>query len=140
MYQHQFQSFYFTLLTFCNSFVVKATAPIIVVPCAELIEGKIAHGANNQGTKIKVRFGICFITVIISVGIPGFVNILTLVGCFSVAFVSFCVPPFLHLILSSTRGSPRNAFAFVKDTVMLVWGLAATGISTVYTLRQLLQR
>lgn len=124
---------------FIFSLFVKASAPIIIVPCAELIEGKIAYGQADQRTKITVRFGICLVTVIISVGVPGFVNILTFVGCFSVAFVSFCVPPFLHLLLlSKGRGAPSTC-VWVKDTVMLIWGLAATGISTTYTLKQLLQ-
>eukprot|EP00980_Cylindrotheca_fusiformis_P000381 scaffold91_cov127-Cylindrotheca_fusiformis.AAC.41 len=126
------------LLTVPLSRLTKATAPIIVVPCAEVIEGRIAHEEANQSGKVKVRFGISLVTGIIGVGIPGFVNILTLVGCFSVAFVSFCIPPFLHIILSRKAGNLHTC-GWVKDIAMLVWGLTATGISTVYALKQLLQ-
>jgi amino acid permease len=128
--------------------VVVATAPLLIVPCAEIIEGKLLlHGAPSavpgeqqqlppisERSKVVVRFGICFVTVAISVGIPEFVGVLTFVGCFCVAFVSFCIPPTLHLVLLKDRGAPWRSMWV--DAVMLVWGLTATGISTSYVFRR----
>lgn len=116
--------------------VVVLTSPLIIVPCGELLEGKIARGPADQRTKIIVRFGICLLTLVVSVGIPGFVNALTLVGCFTVALVSFCIPPFLHLILLRESGSPFTLRSAV-DLAMLSWGLTATAISTAYSLHQI---
>jgi amino acid permease len=114
--------------------VVIATAPLLIVPCGELIEGKLNRGEVDQRTKVVVRFGICFLTVAISVGVPGFVSVLTFVGCFCVAFVSFCIPPALHLVLLIRHKAPPKAL--LLDALMLSWGLAATGISTAYVFRK----
>ena len=116
--------------------VRKATAPLIVVPCGELIEGKVAQGRPSRRTQIIVRFGICLITVLISVSMPSFVTVLSFVGCFSVALVAFCIPPFLHLILLGNRGTPFSLI-WVIDFFMFVWGISATAISTVYTYKSL---
>jgi amino acid permease len=114
--------------------VIIATAPLLIVPCGELIEGKLNRGEGDQRTKLVVRFGICFVTVAISVGVPGFVNVLNFVGCFCVAFVSFCIPPALHLVLLIQHKAPPKAL--LLDSLMLAWGLAATGISTAYVFRK----
>jgi amino acid permease len=80
--------------------VVMATAPLLIVPCAEIIEGKIHHdGHVHPKTVLVARTGLCLFTVAISVMLPGFVTVLAFVGCFSVSLVSFCVPPFLHMVL-----------------------------------------
>ena len=118
--------------------VVVATAPLLIVPCAELIEGKISRGEAGQRTKVLVRFGICFLTVAISVGVPGFVSVLTFVGCFCVSFVSFCVSPALHVVLLIRHKRPIRALVF--DVLMLAWGLAATAISTAFVFRKITSR
>eukprot|EP00934_Nitzschia_sp_Nitz4_P007448 Nitzschia sp. Nitz4//scaffold185_size43419//26709//28262//NITZ4_007304-RA/size43419-processed-gene-0.82-mRNA-1//-1//CDS//3329539718//7438//frame0 len=91
--------------------VVVATAPLLIVPCGEIIEGKflplLLHesrerpmsASDHRRLQTLVRSGICIATVTMSVIIPGFVGVLTFVGCFCVAFVSFCVPPCLHFVL-----------------------------------------
>ena len=65
------------------TFVVLATAPLLIVPCGELIEGKISPNPS-QKLKTVVRFSICFVTVGISLSVPGFVYVLSFVGCFCV--------------------------------------------------------
>jgi amino acid permease len=137
--------------------VIVATAPLIAIvsswlsrrrnsyfvltpcqPCAELIEGKIGAGTRHKKIKIIVRFGICFVSAAISVGIPEFVSVLTLVGSFCVAFVSFCVPPFLYVVLQVRRG--RSIFSLSPDVFMLIWGLTATFISTAYIFTRLIAK
>jgi amino acid permease len=110
--------------------VVLVTAPLLIVPCAELLEGKIS-AEPDQHTKVMVRFGICFATVAISVGVPGFVYVLSFVGCFCVALVGFVVPPLFHLVLLRGRKTPLAVFWV--DVIMLTWGIVATVISTAYT-------
>jgi amino acid permease len=123
--------------------VVMATAPLLIVPCGQIIEGKVLHAphggerdyhknrSQHRRMQIMVRFGICFVTVAISVGIPEFVGVLTFVGCFCVAFVSFCIPPCLHLLLRISQGGTSWTYLWV-DVLFLAWGLVATGISTLY--------
>jgi amino acid permease len=152
-----------TLTRLAMVLVILATTPLLIVPCGELLEGKIQHQLSLQGdgrisshvgtrhgrprrptsheteqfVKIVVRFGISFTTAAISVGIPGFVDALSFVGCFCVALVSFCIPPFLHfvLLLRSRRCKGWNHYAV--DATMLAWGLAATCITTITTLHKL---
>ena len=110
--------------------VVLVTAPLLIVPCAELLEGKIS-AEPDQRTKVMVRFGICFVTVAISVGVPGFIYVLSFVGCFCVALVGFVVPPLFHLVLLRGRKAPLAIYWV--DVIMLTWGIVATVISTTYT-------
>jgi solute carrier family 36 (proton-coupled amino acid transporter) len=63
--------------------VVLVTAPLLIVPCGELIEGKMSPQPTMK-LKGIVRFSICFITVVISLSVPGFVYVLSFVGCFCV--------------------------------------------------------
>lgn len=122
--------------------VVMATAPLLIVPCGEILEGKLMqpptsgedYSHYHHRMKIMVRFGICLLTVVISVGIPEFIGVLTFVGCFCVAFVSFCITPFLHLLIRMQEGSTSWQYLWV-DIVFLAWGLAATGISTILVFR-----
>lgn len=126
--------------------VVMATAPLLIVPCGQLIEGKIIHSAHgieqeysknlsyHRRVQLMVRLGICILTVAISVGIPEFVSVLTFVGCFCVAFVGFCIPPCLHLLIRIRQGATSWSYIWI-DVVFLVWGLVATAISTVYVFR-----
>jgi proton-coupled amino acid transporter len=110
--------------------VVLVTAPLLIVPCSELLEGKIS-AEPDQRTKVMVRFGICLATVVISVVVPGFVYVLSFVGCFCVALVGFVVPPLFHLVLLRGRKAPLAVYWV--DVLMLTWGIAATCISTAYT-------
>jgi amino acid permease len=91
------------------------TAPLLIVPCAEIIEGRL-NGSPTTNTnttesttdnkivpllllRAVVRFSVVTVCVMVAVVLPNFVEVLALVGCFCVALVSFCVPPALHLRL-----------------------------------------
>lgn len=117
--------------------VIFVTAPLLIVPCGQLIEGKIIIQVSATSTGIvpywiraPVRVGIALTCVFISVMVPGFVSVLSLVGCASVATVGFVVPPLLFLRLRLSR---PWTWDLALDVVMLVWGTVATGISTSYT-------
>jgi amino acid permease len=110
-------------------FVVLMTAPLIIVPCSELLEGKW------QREEIwMIRLGICTASCLVAVAFPNFVQALSLVGSTCVATVSFCIPPLLHLRLHSMRHGNLTA-ATALDLVMLVLGIATTTIATIYNLR-----
>lgn len=122
--------------------VVWMTAPLLIVPCGQLLEGKWQMTNSNQ--RIAIRFGICAVAVLVAVALPSFVQVLSFVGCACVGMVSFCVPPVLHLKLSMS--SSFNSVKKVKvdrtstptvllDAFMLAWGVIATVISTYYSIR-----
>ena len=118
--------------------VVFVTAPLLIVPCGQLIEGKILKTSSPTeeipyAVRASVRIGIALLCVSISVLVPGFVSVLGLVGCASVAVVGFVVPPllFLRLRLQYSRWS----WDMTLDLVMLLWGTIATAISTSYAFR-----
>jgi amino acid permease len=112
-------------------FVVFMTAPLLIVPCGELFESK--WQTTNH---VAVRFGICLVSAVVAVLLPSFVQVLSLVGCACIGLVGFCIPPLLHLRLSSRSGS-ANRWSLVVDGLLLTGGVAATAISTVNTLGNL---
>ena len=110
-------------------------------PCAELVEGKLGVRPRNTVSRTVLRFGLCSVTVTISVAIPEFVNVLTLVGSFSVAFVSFCIPPFLYLVIqTSKQGNNKSITSLAFDVLMLLWGLISTAISTTYIFSKMISK
>ena len=129
--------------------VVLATAPLLIVPCAEIVEGKIHHdGQVHPKTILLARTGLSLFTVAVSVMLPGFVAVLAFVGCFSVALVSFCIPPFLHMVLlyqQQMRVIPllnqdSATYPIVPLTIDLVtflFGLAMTAVTTLVTFEKM---
>ena len=121
--------------------VVMVTAPLLVVPCGELIEGKISLQVSEPVLRVIVRLGICVVCSVISVGVPEFVQVLSFVGCFCVALVGFVVPPLLHLVLLSSVELPPDPALTQRgrllDLVMLIWGISATIITSIFTLKEI---
>ena len=123
--------------------VVMVTAPLLVVPCGELIEGKIIDNTSSDvptSLRVFVRLGVCVICSFISVWVPGFVDVLSFVGCFCVALVSFVVPPLLHFVMLRSVEPPNVVSAKrarVLDLVMLVWGISSVILTSVYTFRNM---
>lgn len=129
-----------TIVRLAMVVVVMATAPLLVVPCGELLEGKVSCTfLSESALRVCVRLGICLVCSIISVTVPGFVQVLSFVGCCCVALVSFVVPPTLHLVL--LRGKDDDSIQTKRtrllDLAMLVWGISATVITSLYTLREM---
>jgi len=119
--------------------VIIASSPLLVLPCGELIEGKLHkwfHLEPSRVARIITRMSICLVCTIISVVVPGFVYVLSFVGCFSVATVSFIFPPLLHLCLASRTQNFANSCI---DAGFTFWGVIATVISTTCTFKQLLK-
>jgi amino acid permease len=116
--------------------VILLSGPLLIVPTGQLLEEKW----HIQDKSAAVRFGICGTAVLLATALPGFVQVLGLVGCACVGMVSFCVPPLLHLkLLLSARSNIDTTDVhllptLVLDGVMLAWGVIATVISTFYSI------
>lgn len=134
--------------------VVLFTAPLIVLPCGLILEGKL-QSSSGKTKQVIVRYSICIVCALTSVVIPGFVNVLSFVGCFSVALVSFVFPPLIHISLllrskeedsscnvtgTATCATSAITADLILDVAMLTWGIAATVISSIYTFRKLFDR
>ncbi|VEU41290.1 unnamed protein product [Pseudo-nitzschia multistriata] len=124
--------------------VVMASTPLLIVPCAEIIEGKIYRSKSGDTKRSKtlmiiIRSSILFFTVSIASKLPGFISVLSFVGCFAVSMVSFVLPPGLHWLLLGQGlhdGSGDNDYTLwsrTSDITMLMVGLATTIITTWFT-------
>jgi len=82
--------------------VLFTTAPIIVVCCGELIEGRVFGDSYKAEPfyRIITRAGICILTTSVSVYVPGFVIVISVIGCCCVALVSFALPPLFFILLT----------------------------------------
>ena len=116
--------------------VVILTCPLIVLPCGQILEEKL-HATASTSRQAMIRYTICAMCAIVSVSIPGFVYVLSFVGCFSVALVGFVVPPLLHIALVYKYKPSATISSYAMDLIMLSWGVTATIISSSFTLRKL---
>jgi len=124
--------------------VVATTAPLLVVPCGEIIEGK--WGIRSQ---VLSRAGICAVCAMIAVLLPSFVQVLSIVGCACVGTVSFVLPPLFHWKLSSLqklesaerqRQPQMNLLSQVVNVCMLILGIGLTMVATGCTLADAMSR
>lgn len=127
--------------------VAMASIPLLVVPCGEIIEGKITKNATANGETattsktllIIIRTCILLVTVSVAVKLPGFVSVLSFVGCAAVSMVSFVLPPGLHWLILGKRfydgseGTNYPLLARVCDILILMGGIATTVITTWFT-------
>lgn len=111
------------------------TLPLLVLPCGLILEGKLLSSTSKTKQAV-VRYSICILCAFISVVVPSFVYVLSFVGCFCVGIVGFVIPPILHIsILRKDVLASKAVLAL--DVVMLIWGIAATCITSLYTFRKL---
>jgi hypothetical protein len=124
-------------------FVVSVTAPLIVIPCGEMIEGKLGFALNvdsqqqssTTSGRALVRVPFCLACMVFSEFIPdGFVHLLSFIGCFCVATTGFILPSLFCLRLS--KGIRDNS----ADVVALAIGVIATCITSSLTFRELVGR
>ena len=102
---------------------VLVTAPLLIVPCSQILEGRWKIAGNSP----LIRCGVVGMSVLVAVWLPSFVRAVSLVGCFCVSLVSFCFPPLLHWkLLRRTE---------VADVLLLLVGVVVATAATLYTLR-----
>jgi len=125
------------------TFVVSVTAPLIVIPCGELIEGKLGI-ENAQHTsmhkRIVVRVTFCLVCIVFSAYVPnGFVHVVSFIGCFCVAMTGFVLPPLFCIQLTTKRQSWQGLNSMILcDIGALMVGIIATAITSVLTFRELI--
>jgi amino acid permease len=117
-----------TLTRLAMAGVVLLTAPLLLVPCSELVEGKLFPTRQERSRQeiCFVRCSLGSIAVGMALLVPSFVEALALVGCACVGVLGLCLPPLLHLQLAS-----EASFAVrCVDGFCLLCGGIATIVST----------
>lgn len=121
--------------------VLVTTSPLLVVPCGELIEGKLGiedtqHASMHKRIMVRVLF--CIFCMGVSLELPaGFVHVVSFIGCFCVAMTSFVMPPLFCIQLSTWRTSGMD-FELLFDVGVLLLGIIATSITSTITFDNLL--
>jgi amino acid permease len=126
------------------TFVVTMTAPLLVVPFGELVEGKL--GMESMRDKILVRTLFCTVCTILSEFLgSGFVHIVSFIGCFCVSMTSFVLPPLFCIQLSEKRKSVIDKVTWTNLTLFLdvgalLLGITTTAFTSIVTFRELIAR
>ena len=110
-----------TMIRLAMTMVLMITAPILLVPCAELIEGKFGFDEESKlRYRILIRFALCFFCAGTAFVVPEFVHVISFIGAFCVVLTSFIFPPLLHLALLRQRLSETEGVRlFTKCNVEL---------------------
>jgi len=116
--------------------------PLCAVPATQIIESRLPRSEdrnNSIGLKRRILIRTPFVLCTTAVGglVPGFVDIVSLIGCFSVGLVSYCLPPLFFLMLVR-KGSIENAErSVVACQFAFVLGCIATFFSTYLTVKSI---
>mmetsp|Transcript_1619 Transcript_1619/g.3553 ORF Transcript_1619/g.3553 Transcript_1619/m.3553 type:complete len:513 (+) Transcript_1619:142-1680(+) len=136
-----------TVVRLLMAFAVMVSAPLIVVPFGELMEGKIGIDKAKYSPmfkRIAVRVTFCIICTLVAEFFgSAFVHIVSFIGCFSVSITSFVLPSLFIIQLSNQSKSDRKGglgvdLVLLCDTLMLVVGVIATVITSTLTFRELM--
>ena len=122
------------------TFVVAMTAPLIVVPCGEMIEGKLGIQVNEMYKRIAIRVLLCVLCTGLAEYAPGFVHIVSFIGCFCVSIVGFILPPLFCIQLRDINRKERMSkmdFLSYCDIGALVIGIVATILTSTMTFGEL---
>jgi len=123
--------------------VISLTAPLIVIPAGELIEGKLGLENSEHTRKILVRVVFCLVCIGLAEFVPGgFVHVVSFIGCFCVSLTSFVLPPLFVLQLSSQQTKTPTVIDSVKlcDFGVFLLGIISTIITSALTFRELILR
>lgn len=121
------------------TFVISVTAPLIVVPCGEMIEGKLGIGRDEMSKRIGIRLLLCILCTGVSEYAPGFVHLVSFMGCFCVSITSFVLPPLFCIQLQNKRregdSSTTTKVDFISycDFSALVFGILTTILTSIMT-------
>jgi amino acid permease len=145
-------SFLPTLVRLAMVGLVLTTAPLLVLPCGELVQDGVV---KEEISPFFIRISICILAALITLWLPEFVYVLSFVGsCWCV--LSFIVPPLFHFALlrkvrevrhnpSNNRGeaywisTPVFYRSYWIDLTLLLFGATATFSSSVYTFKGLIE-
>jgi len=123
--------------------VVAVTAPLIVVPCGEMIEGKLGIDSYSSANgRVLVRVTLCTVCTFVAVFVPGFVRIISFIGCFCVSIVGFVLPPLFCLLLEHNRANHKvvqgenDRWSSVLLGVLLGLGLVTSAVTTSFSIQE----
>eukprot|EP00986_Skeletonema_menzelii_P008694 scaffold3767_cov116-Skeletonema_menzelii.AAC.19 len=122
------------------TFVVAMTAPLIVVPCGEMIEGKLGIGVNEMYKRIAIRVLLCMLCMIVSEHAPGFVHVVSFIGCFCASIIGFVLPPLFCIQLRDSNPKERMSkmdFISYCDIGALVIGIITTILTSTMTFSEM---
>ena len=125
------------------SIVIFATIPLITVPTGDLIYGKLpmsVKGDNAGRITTSIRIMVCLVSAYVSVAVPDFVSAISFTGCLCVASLSFVYPPLVHLVLRYKFCRQKKNRIFCSDILLLLWGIAATAVSTTLTFQSMMMK
>ena len=113
--------------------VVCVTAPLIAVPCGEMIEGKLNNDQNSSlHHQIWIRISLCGICMILAAFVPGFVHVISFIGCCCVSILSFVLPPLFSIQLKKGKQE-----VCPYEFGLLALGLLTTVVTSAMTFRNL---
>ncbi len=123
--------------------VVLTSLPLTIIPLGMLIHSKVTailntadapQGANEAFASRLIMASIC---ATISVEVPNFVYVVSFIGCFCVAFISFVYPPMLHITsiykFCSVEDRMSKTRLLIYDIVLIVLGLIVVALTSVLT-------
>eukprot|EP00980_Cylindrotheca_fusiformis_P011394 scaffold2642_cov120-Cylindrotheca_fusiformis.AAC.3 len=131
--------------------LVLTTAPLLVLPCGELIQQTVLP---SHWSPAWIRTAICITAALLTVYLPEFVFVLAFVGsCWCI--LSFVIPPLFHLSLlqqvqqlyndnkegdggTTTIVRAEQSESWMLDIILILIGSASTVASFIYTLRNLI--
>ena len=125
-------------------FVIAVTAPLIAIPCSELIEGKMGiddEVEHSMYKKILLRVSFWLVCISLALYLPnGFVHLVSFIGCFCVSMLGFVLPPLFSLQLSTqSKTAVVRDPMFICDAGALIIGITATSITSCLTFRDLMK-
>jgi amino acid permease len=126
---------------------ILTSVPLIMIPAGELLHEKLL-GRKKKATPSKseymVRVSIAVFCAVLSVEVPDFIYVISFVGCFCVALLSFAYPPLLHLrcIHRFCPLEERNAKfgMIVLDVILLICGGLLTVFTSILTFNKMLEQ
>ncbi|KAL7505217.1 hypothetical protein ACHAXN_002723 [Cyclotella atomus] len=70
-----------------------------------MIEGKLAiKKCDLIDVRILIRALLCGTCTVLAGFVPGFVHVVSFIGCFCASILGFVLPPLLHLKLTKAKG------------------------------------
>ncbi len=125
------------------AFVVLTSLPLIIIPMGTLIHNKttailnMANAPQGKRGAFALRLIMASICAIISVEVPNFVYVISFIGCFCVAFISFVYPPMLHIIsiykFCSVEDRISKARFLIFDMILVGLGVVVVALTSVLT-------
>lgn len=125
------------------SIVIISSIPLIIVPFGDLLQQKL--GLHRQWEGATVRISICIVCALVSISVPNFVYVISFIGCFCVAFISYTFPAVAHIFCLFKLRDSRLSFSKAEwrqiyvDAMLLPVGLISCLMTSDLTFKEMLK-